>query len=162
MHIFGVIVWLGGLMFQNSVSQPVVKFESREANAAMRKVQRRFTAFIWMSVWTIAITGVIMMLLSPRFFWFHYDDRWSVLLGLKQLAFILMTFYAFGHARMLSYIERASANGHNSDSVEAFPPDFVEAFPAAEVALAVERAGQFRKVSIALGITATLMAAAMV
>jgi hypothetical protein len=35
-------------------------------------------------------------------------------------------------------------------------------FTADKVALAVERAGQFRKVSIALGITATLMAAAMV
>ena len=146
MHIFAVIVWLGGLMFQNAVALPVVKFESQDANTAMRKVQHRFTAFIWMSVWTVCITGVIMMLLSPRFFWFHYDDRWSILLGLKQLAFILMTFYAFGHARMLSYIDRASQSG----------------VPADTIALAHERAGQFRKMSIALGIASTLMAAAMV
>ena len=153
MHIFGVIVWLGGLMFQNAVAQPVVKFESREANAAMRKVQRRFTGFIWMSVWTVFVTGVIMMLLSPRFFWFHYDDRWSILLGLKQIAFLFMTFYAFGHARMLSYIDRASQNG-GSGSVEVLPAD--------AIAVAAERADQFRKVSIALGIASTLMAAAMV
>ena len=151
MHIFGVIVWLGGLMFQNAVAQPVVKFESVEAQSVMRKVQHRFTGFIWMSVWTVFITGVILMLLSPRFILFHYDDRWSILLGLKQLAFMLMIFYAFGHARMLSYIERASRNG---DSGETLPAD--------AIALAAGRADQFRKMSIALGIAATLMAAAMV
>ena len=128
MHIFGVIVWLGGLMFQNAVVQPIVNFESPDVNAAMRKVFHRFTGFIWMSVWTVFVTGAILMLLNPRFFWFRYDDRWSVLLGFKQLIFILMIVYAFGHARMLASIDR-----------------FLSAADAeASLATAIERAGESR------------------
>ena len=132
-------------MFQNAIAQPVVNFESPDAKNAMRKVNRRFTGFIWMCVWTVFITGFIMMLLNPRFFWFRYDDRWSILLGLKQLIFIVMIFYAFGHARMLAFVD---ASGATSESEE-------------NIRLSITRANQFRKVSIFLGITAMLMATAM-
>lgn len=145
MHLFGVIIWLGGLMFQNAILQPVVQFESDQITASIRKVNKRFIGFIWMSVWTIFVTGLIMMLLSSRFEWFRYDDRWSVLLGLKQLIFVLMIFYAFGYARMLEYATDQTVNGRRGDKVER----------------SKERADQFRKVSIFLGITGILLAMAM-
>ncbi len=140
MHIFGVTVWLGGLMFQSAVALPVTQFEGAEAQMAMRKISRRFVDFIWMSVWTICITGVLMMLLSPRFVWFQYPDQWSVLLGVKQVIFVLMMLYAFGHARMLRLMETGSG-----EAGELFR----------------HRANQFRKISIALGILAVLLGAAM-
>ncbi len=145
MHIFGVVVWLGGLMFQHAIAQPVVNFESLDAKNAMRNINRRFTGFIWMSVWTVFITGFIMMLLNPRFLWFRYDDRWSMLLGLKQLVFVVMIFYAFGHARMLALLDASGATAEEEEHIR----------------LSVTRANQFRKVSIFLGITAMLMATAM-
>jgi uncharacterized membrane protein len=145
MHVFAVVVWLGGLMFQNAVVQPIVQFEGEAAKAAMRKVYKRFTAFVWMSVWTMFITGVIMMLASPRFIWFQYNDSWSILLACKQVTFILMVVYAFGHARMLAYLEAPSSNGGFSDKAELYR----------------HRVNQFRKMSVFLGIVGLLLSAGM-
>ena len=145
MHIFGIVVWLGGMMFQGAVAAPIIQSESELAKAAMRKVNRRFVAFVWMSVWTILVTGVLLMLLNPRFVWFHYDDRWSIFLAWKQIIFVLMIFYAFGYARMLKYLEIPSSNGGFNEKAELYR----------------HRLDQFRKISIFLGITALLLAAAM-
>ena len=86
-----------------------------------------------------------MMLLSPKFVWFQFPDRWSMLLGLKQLIFLLMLFYAFGHARMLRHVESPSPDGGIDDTARLYR----------------HRAEQFRRISIALGITAVLLGAAM-
>ncbi|MBI1803086.1 MAG: hypothetical protein HY033_05920 [Ignavibacteriae bacterium] len=145
MHVFGIVVWLGGLMFQSAVAAPIIQFEGELAKAAMRKVHKRFVAFVWMSAWTMLITGVLLMLLNPRFVWFRYQDRWSVLLASKQLIFVLMMFYAFGYARMLKYLETPSSNGGFNEKAELYR----------------RRLDQFRKISIVLGIAALLLAAAM-
>ena len=145
MHVFGVVVWLGGLMFQNAIAQPIVQFEGEAAKTAMRKVNKRFVAFVWMSVWTILITGVILMLASPRFLWFRYDDSWSILLACKQVVFILMVIYALGHARMLAYLDAPASNGGFSDKAELYR----------------HRVNQFRKISVFLGIVALLLSAGM-
>src|SRR5262245_14535116 len=99
MHLFGVVVWLGGLLFQNAVAMPLIEYESEQAKAAMRKVNKRFIGFAWMSAWTILVTGLLMMLLSPRFVWFQFNDRWSVILLAKVGVFTAMVLYAFGYAR---------------------------------------------------------------
>lgn len=145
MHIVGVVIWLGGLMFQSAVAQPIVQFESSDVRAAMRRINKRFIGFIWMSIWTMLVTGVIMMLLNPRFIWFQYADRWSIMLGFKQLIFLLMMFYAVGYARMLQYLDAPSSNGGFDQKVELYR----------------HRVEQFRKVSIVLGITALLLSAGM-
>ncbi len=145
MHVFGVVVWLGGLMFQNAVALPIVQFETDQARSAMRKVNRRFVGFVWMSAWTIFVTGAILMLLSPRFFWFEYHDQWSVLLGCKQIIFLLMVIYAFGYARMLTALEKSDLDPGVDGKREVYG----------------ERLNQFRKMSIFLGIVAILLAMAM-
>ena len=145
MHIFGVTVWLGGLLFQGAVALPIFDYENQYAQAAMKKVSQRFTGFVWMSAWTIAITGVIMMLLSPRFVWFQFNDKWSILLACKEVIFVLMVFYAFGYARMLSYLSSPSSNGGFNEKAEMYK----------------ERVSQFRKISTLLGIIALGLAAAM-
>ena len=132
-------------MFQSAVAMPVMQFESDESKAAQRKINKRFVGFVWMCVWTILITGVLMMLLSPHFLWFQYGNRWSVLLGLKQLIFLLMVVYAFGHARMLKYLDEPSSNGGYNERASLY----------------VHRVKQFRTMSILFGVTAILLAAAM-
>ena len=132
-------------MFQNTIAQPIMQFEGDETKTAMRKVNKRFISFIWMSVWTILITGVIMMLLNPRFVWFQYNDSWSILLACKQVVFVLMVVYAFGHARMLAYLDAPSSNGGFNDKAELYR----------------HRVNQFRRVSIFLGIVAMLLSAGM-
>jgi uncharacterized membrane protein len=145
MHVFSAVVWLGGLMFQSAVAAPIVNGESEYAKAAMKKVNKRFIGFIWMSVWTMAVSGVIMMLLNPNFLWFRFDSRWSMLLGLKQLSFVLMIVYAFGYARMQDYLGSPSSNGGFNEMAELYR----------------HRIEQFRKISIMLGIAALLLAAGM-
>ena len=145
MHIFSVVVWLGGLMFQGAVVAPVMQFEGTEAKPAMRRINKRFIGFIWMNVWTLLATGILLMLFSPRFVWFHYDDRWSLFLLIKQIIFLLMVFYAFGYARMIDYLDNPASNGgYDSKSL-----------------IYIHRVTQYRLISIFLGITALLFAAAM-
>ena len=132
-------------MFQSAVARPIAQSEGNEALAAIRKMNKRFVGFAWMSAWTIGITGVLLMLVDPRFVWFRYDNRWSMLLGFKQLAFILMVFYAFGYARMLHYIMKPSSNGGFDEKTELY----------------AHKIHQFRTITIALGILALLLEAGM-
>jgi len=145
LHIFGVVVWLGGLMFQNAIVHPIVEVEESEVKSATGKTNKRFLAFMWMSVWTVGITGIFMMLFDKRFIWFQYNDRWSILLGFKQLIFVLMVFYAFGYARMLHYLLSPASNGGFDEKADIFS----------------KRIHQFRTISIFLGIVALLLAAGM-
>jgi uncharacterized membrane protein len=146
MHLFGVIVWLGGLMFQSAVLGPIAHSEGERGNRVDRETARRFAGFIWMSAWTIAVTGLIMMLLNPKFLWWTYQDRWSILLAWKQGVFLMMMFYAFGYARMVRYLVAPSSNG-------GIDP---------QAALYRGRVQQFRAILIVLGILALLLGAAMV
>ncbi len=145
MHVFGVVVWLGGLMYQSAISIPIAQMEGEISAAITRKMNTRFIGFIWMSVWTILITGILMMLLDQHFQWFHYDNTWSILLGLKQIVFVLMVFYAFGYARMLAYLNVPVSNGGFDEKAGLYR----------------QRLNQFRKISILLGIIALLLAAGM-
>ncbi|MBI5215863.1 MAG: CopD family protein [Ignavibacteriae bacterium] len=145
MHIFGVIIWLGGLLFESAIAVPIAQAEGEPADSLAKKIHARFVAFVWMSVWTIAVTGIIMMLLNPQFHWFTYQTQWQRLLGFKQLTFFVMLFYAFGYARMVSYLQSPSSNNGNEETIT----------------LVRQRLSQFRKINIALGITALLLAAGM-
>ncbi len=145
MHIFGITVWLGGLMFQGAVITPVIPPENQQLQSTFRSVSKRFVGMIWMSAWTILITGVIMMMLDPRFIWFQYHDRWSMLLGWKQVVFVLMVVYAFGYSRMLHYLDVPSSNGGYNEKVIIYR----------------QRLNQFRTISILLGILALFLGAAM-
>jgi uncharacterized membrane protein len=146
MHLFGLVVWLGGLMFQSAVVMPVLHVQTEYSRNVQRMLMERFTGFIWMSAWTLATTGILMMLLNPRFNWFRYRDAWSVLLGVKLIVFVLMIFYSFGYARMLAYLSSPSSNGGFNEKAELYR----------------HRIDQFRIINIALGILALLLGAAMI
>jgi uncharacterized membrane protein len=145
MHLFGIVVWLGGLMFQNAVILPFVESGGEPARALMRSVSRRFVGVVWMCVWTIAVTGILMMVLSPKFIWFRFDTTWSMLLAGKQVIFALMVVYAFGYARMVAYLGTPSSNGGFDEKAELYR----------------HRINQFRRMNIALGIAALLLAVGM-
>ncbi|MEO8166704.1 MAG: hypothetical protein ABI623_00565 [bacterium] len=113
LHLFSVVVWFGGLLYQAVVTFPVAKVEQKEFDPFVLHLVKRFQPFVWMCVWTILITGVVLMLFNPRFVFFEYRDRWSVILGLKQLVFGLMVFFSFGYARMFRVLETAAQNGES-------------------------------------------------
>ena len=132
-------------MFQSAIMIPVFHSEETPAKSIFRRVNKRFVSFMWMSIWTILITGLIMMFQKGYFFGFQSNDRWSILLGFKQLIFVLMVFYAFGYARMLKYLEAPSSNGGFDEKAELYR----------------HRVDQFRTLNILFGIISLLLAAAM-
>ena len=83
------------------------------------------------------VTGVALMLFSTRFVLFEFHDRWSVLLLLKQTAFLLMVIFSLGFARMFRRLEDVSNRG-----VEG----------AIGAAAYYQRMVQFGKINVALGI----------
>jgi putative copper export protein len=135
LHVFGVAVWCGGLMYEGVVIIP-------ESGMGKFDRLRRFVPFVWMSAWTILLSGTALMLFSPRFVFLQYEDAWSVILGLKQMAFLLMVFFAFGTSRMLSRLKQLG-NGE---------PD-----ASAPEQLLVHRALQFHRMNVALAITGILL-----
>ncbi|HLF14839.1 MAG TPA: hypothetical protein VI932_08130 [Bacteroidota bacterium] len=140
MHVAGATVWIGGLVFQNAVMMPVIRHEGEEASGLSVILGKRFAGFAWMCAWTMLVTGAILMLLDSRFVWFEYGMPWSVLLGFKQLIFILLVFYAFGIARLLARFEGADAETGN---------------------LILHRLRQFRTMSVLLGLCAMVLAVSM-
>lgn len=146
-HIFSVVVWLGGLMYQGVVTIPVARAGQARQNDGGEEVLdartlhmlHRFMPFVWMSVWTILVTGIGLMLFNPGFVFGEYRDSWSVLLGLKQVSFALMVFFSFGYARMLRRCIQSSGDAG------AYCRQMV----------------RFGRITVAMGIVALLLAAGL-
>ena len=127
-------------MYQAVVTLPVAKAEQIELTENSLHLLRRFQPFVWMCVWTILVTGIGLMLFSPQFVLFQYSDRWSVVLGLKQLTFLVMVFFSFGYARMLRMVVAVRGEARE---------------------LCYRRMLQFGKINVGLGIIAILLAAGL-
>jgi uncharacterized membrane protein len=145
LHLFSVVVWLGGLMYQAAVLLPVAKAEQKELDEFTRHCIRRFQPFVWMCVWTMLVTGVALMLFNPRFVFFRYDDLWSVLLGAKQFVFAAMIFFSFGFARMFRRMDEMQKNKSSEESMLPYLHQMV----------------LFGKITIGLAMSALLLAAGM-
>ncbi len=142
LHLFAVIVWLGGMMYQAVILRAT---EARLPDATTRQFIAQFRPFVWMSVWTIFVTGVALMLFSSRFVFFRYQDAWSVLLGFKQLVFVVMVVFAFGTARMFTRVEELLRQGKEEEHVMPYYRQML----------------RFGRVNVGLALVAVLMAAGM-
>jgi uncharacterized membrane protein len=145
LHVFGVVVWCGGLMFQAAVTFPVARVEDREFDPFTVHVARRFQPFVWMCVWTVLVTGVALMLFDPRFVFFRFETWWAALLGVKQVVFFVMVFFSFGYARMLARVVEMVRRNDARDDVVPFYRQML----------------MFGKINVALAIAALLLAAGM-
>jgi uncharacterized membrane protein len=145
LHVFSVATWLGGFVFQYAIIQPIARSEGGEALHAAGMMSKRFLGFMWASLWTMAATGLLMMVLSPRFIWFRYIDTWSILLGLKQIVFLLMVLCSVGYGRMIRYLQSPASNGGFDERAELYRLRVI----------------RYRKMSIALGVVGLLLAAGL-
>ena len=145
LHLFAVVVWLGGILYQAAVTFPVATASGEELKESTRHQLRRFLPFIWFCVWTILVTGIGLMLFSPRFIWFSYADNWSVLLGAKQGVFVLMVFFSVGYVRMFSRLDSVLMEGGDPSSVVVY----------------YERMAQFTRMNVGLALLALLLASGM-
>ena len=90
MHIVSVVVWMGGLIFMNAVLVPVLQYENLSLSRTSVAISKRFLPFVWSSLWSLLITGLLLMVLNPRFVWFDVSTLWQKLLTAKQLLFLLL------------------------------------------------------------------------
>ena len=134
-------------MYQAAVTFPVTHADQAELSESSLHFVKRFQPFIWMCVWTMLVTGVVLMLFDPRFVFFQYRDRWSIVLGFKQIIFLLMIFFSFGYSRMFKRVEELR------DDKETWSKD--------DRQLYYQRMVQFGRISVALGIIAILLVAAL-
>jgi putative copper export protein len=145
LHLLGVAAWLGGLLFQNVILVPSLGRYTQDAKVLAKRMHRRFASLAWICIWTILGSGIGLMVMDPRYTPFRFTDRWSMLLGYKQLIFLIMAFYAFGYRRMVNYLEEPSSNGGFNERAEMYR----------------HRIRQFQLSSLLLGALALLLAAAM-
>jgi hypothetical protein len=93
----------------------------------------------------VATTGIILMVSSPRFGGLQINNNWTLFLTMKELVFALMAFFGFAYSRMAMYLEKPVSNGGFDQRAEIYR----------------KRVHHFRRISIALGITALLLASGM-
>ena len=144
MHLFSVILWLGGLLYQAVILLPVLVTGPPEKAQIVLNQLKAFLPFSWMGLITVLVTGVALMLFNPRFVFLSYDDWWLQALGIKQVAFLAMALFSFGYSRMLSC---AIGLGETSASSEG--------------AGFRDRLQQLNRANIFLGIGAVLLSASM-
>ncbi len=143
MHVVSAVVWIGGLIFMNTVLHPVLHHRRETLSPTSIAIRQRFFPFLWSGLWTLFGTGIFLTLLSPRFLWLDFSTAWSQLLAAKVVLFLLLWFVSWQAARVVRNIE-------TSLSAE---PETVEAWSATLEAL-IRR-------SIVLGIISLLCATGM-
>jgi len=145
LHIFSVVIWLGGLLFIGGILHPVFEY-FKNLNAPLHLgLLRRFSGFVWMSAWTIGITGFFLTLFHYRLGFDGFGSPWDFFLIAKLFAFIGMTVIALSTSKLIRKID---------DAIKTSP---VEAMERESRILVLQR-----KASIILGISSVLLGVAMV
>jgi uncharacterized membrane protein len=141
-HLFGVVVWLGALLYLSAIVLPRWGQDGGSGAGVLAQLGL-FLPFQWMGLVTVLVSGTILMLFNPRFVFFSYPEWWSVALGLKQAAFLLMCLFSFGYARMAANLRAGTAEEPIATQYRM-------------------RLVQFNRLNVALGIVSLLLAASMV
>ena len=149
MHVFSAVVWLGGLLYMGGIFYPVIRYEEMTASSAYIRIERRFTGFVWMCVWTTAITGAFLVLFTPRFVFGRYHNEWDFLLLAKEIIYVLMIGTAMAGTSIVKEME----------SIAAFPSTEET---KRDLSIQHQKMLRGRRANLAFGIIALLVAVRMV
>lgn len=123
LHLFGAVAWIGGILFLAGVSRPIFEYFPTETYDYALRIKVRFLGFTWMLVWTVCITGIVILLWSTRFIFFDLSTLWGALAHLKILLFIVLALLS----RMLgaSYKELEAARAEKEEGEDLSPRDII-------------------------------------
>src|SRR6266568_416668 len=123
MHLFGAVAWLGGILFLTGVTRPIFEYFGAEAFDLQQRIKVRFLGFTLMLLWTVLVTGVIILLWSTRFIFFDFSSLWLVLAHIKILLFFILA----GLTLMLrsSYKEIEHARKQKEGSEDLSPREII-------------------------------------
>ncbi len=105
MHVFSAVVWLGGLLYMGGILYPVYRYEKMTSSQHYVRIERRFIGFVWMCVWTTAITGLLLTFFSPRFVLGQYRSEWGFLLLSKGCIYLVMVGVAMTATKIVKKME---------------------------------------------------------
>ena len=122
-HLFGAVAWLGGILFLTGVTRPIFEYYGADAYELQQRIKVRFLGFTWMMLWTVVVTGVIVLLWSTRFIFFDFSTLWLVLAHVKILLFLILA----GLSVMLrsSYKEIENARSEKEGSEDLSPREII-------------------------------------
>jgi uncharacterized membrane protein len=118
MHVVSAVVWIGGLIFMNTVLHPILHHRHEMLSPTALSVRQRFFPFLWSGFWTLFCTGIFLTVLSPRFLWLDVSTAWSQLLTVKVVLFLLLWFVSWQAASVVRSIEATVAE--QSEEAEAW------------------------------------------
>jgi uncharacterized membrane protein len=129
-HVFGAVIWLGGILFMAGVATPILKYYSTPEHNDPRvadtigKLEERLVGFNWMALWTVFISGFILALYSAGFSWFRFDSLTDWALQLKILFFIPAAFA--NYFLSASYKELQTARATLAEGEDLTPRQITE------------------------------------
>ncbi|MEP7234186.1 MAG: hypothetical protein ABI778_02710 [Ignavibacteriota bacterium] len=123
MHLFCAVAWLGGILFITGVTRPIFEYFGAESYDISQRIKVRFLGFSWMLLWSVLVTGVIVLLWSTKFIFFDFASLWLVLAHLKIVLFLILT--ALSLMLRTTYREIATARSDKEGAEDLSPREIL-------------------------------------
>ncbi len=123
MHLFGAVAWLGGILFLTGVTRPIFEYFGTDAYDISQRIKIRFLGFTWMLLWTVLVTGIIVLLWSTKFIFFDFSTLWLVLAHVKIVLFLILATLSL--MLRTSYKEIAEARSGKEGSEDLSPREII-------------------------------------
>ena len=129
-HVFGAVIWLGGVLFMSGVATPILKYYADPAHADARVgeivgwLERRLVGFNWLGLGAVVVSGVVLAVYAPGFRLLRLDGLYDWILHLKIAA--LLPIVAVNYLLSISYRELAVARSTRAEGEELAPREVVE------------------------------------
>lgn len=129
-HVFGAVIWIGGVLFMAGVATPIVKYYTQPEHADPRvpeivgRLEERLVGFNWMALWTVLISGIVLAVFSPDFSLFRFDSLPDWGANLKVYLFLPIILVNF--ALSASYRELRNARAELEAGEELSPRQITE------------------------------------
>jgi len=94
LHIFSVIIWLGSLCFLSAILYPVFDVEKQSGSNLTIHLHRRLMPFLWLSLWSIGITGIALYIFSPEFLYGQEGRALADPVHIKIVFFVIIVIFS--------------------------------------------------------------------
>ncbi len=114
LHIFSVVIWLGSLCFLSAILYPVLEVEKQSGSEVNEHLHRRLMPFLWLSLWTIGITGVALYIFLPDFIYGREFETWLIPVHGKIVLFIFIIIFSMRTNRIYAMYRKAKTNSERA------------------------------------------------
>jgi len=129
-HIFGALIWLGGVLFMAGVATPILNYYKKTENydpkvlETIGRLERRLVGFNWMAIFSILFGGIILSYHSQNFSFFSFNSLYNWLINLKIVLFFVVAILNYLMSK--SYKELLTASADKTEDQELSHHDIVE------------------------------------